>query len=65
MCKQVYIIPFECVEHLYDEELGFTQTRKEVKKIGARCGNIVTISKFEREFNAANIDPEHNVIIIE
>lgn len=52
--KQVYVIPFECVEHLIEDNL-FTD-REKVKRIGAKCGEILSLHDFEKEVNSGELD---------
>lgn len=62
--KNVYVIPFECVEHLYDDESGFTN-RAKVKRIGKKCGEVLSLFDFQAEFNKGNIDTKESVILID
>lgn len=62
--KQVYIIPFDCVEHLYTDEGGF-EDRDKVKRIGVKCGQVLSMMDFERESNLGNVDLTSDVILID
>ena len=63
MNKLVYVVPFECVEHLYDDEDGYSN-RAKVKRIAKKCGDVYNIAQFEAEFNKGNISSADNLILI-
>lgn len=61
--KQVYVIPFECVEHLI--EGGKFTDREKAKRIGVKCGNLMSIVDFEEAVNDESLNFEENVILID
>lgn len=62
--KQIYVIPFECVEHLIDED-GVFKDREKVKKIGSKCGEIYSTLDFEVAVNTACVDTNESIILID
>lgn len=60
---KVYTVPFECVEHLYDDEDGFSN-RAKVKRIAKKCGEVFDLKDFEVEFNKGNISSTDNLVLI-
>ena len=64
MNKQVYIIPIECVEHLLDGQ-GYITDREKAKRIGTKCGQIVSLMDFETIYNGGHSDDWETIILID
>lgn len=62
--SKVYVVPFDCVEHLYDDENGYSN-RAKVKRIAKKCGEVFSMHDYEIEFNKGNISSDDNLILID
>jgi hypothetical protein len=61
--KQVYVIPQDCVEHLIED--GIFTDREKVKRIGAKCGEILSPIDYEIGVNNGDIDLNESLILID